>query len=89
MAGPKAPTKPKVSASEVTDSKGTTANITPDADKEPSGSTLLEFGRDGAQGFGTLGDLHPWLFWQTIDRSQRGMGSWSQAWAGMTKTPIL
>lgn len=27
---------------------------------------------------GTLGDVHPWMFWQTKERSVRGCGSWSQ-----------
>ena len=28
---------------------------------------------------GTLGDLHPWRFWQTSDRENRYAGSWSYA----------
>lgn len=32
---------------------------------------------------GTLGDVHPWLFWQTRDRAERDMGSWSQATVGI------
>jgi hypothetical protein len=28
---------------------------------------------------GTVGDLHPWKYWQTKDRGERGMGSWAQA----------
>jgi hypothetical protein len=30
-------------------------------------------------GKGTIGDLHPFWFWQTRDREQRGMGMWGQA----------
>ena len=51
----------------------------PETGADP-GDGLLEFAEDGAQG--TLGDIHPWLFWQTSDQTKRGMGSWSMAWAG-------
>lgn len=41
-----------------------------------SESASARFGKDS--GLGTLGDIHPWLFWQTRDRSVRGIGSWAQ-----------
>lgn len=36
---------------------------------------LLVFGDD--RSMGTLGDVHPWMFWQVRDREQRGMGMWN------------
>lgn len=42
----------------------------------------VEFGLDNDHG--TLGDVHPWLFWQTAKTDARGMGSWSMAWGGIT-----
>jgi hypothetical protein len=45
---------------------------------EDGGSAaLMEIGKDW--GRGTIGDLHPFWFWQTRDREQRGMGMWGQA----------
>jgi len=38
--------------------------------------SMIEYGRE--YGMGTLGDVHPWFFWQTRERSVRGMGAWSQ-----------
>mgnify|MGYP003108499951 CR=1 FL=1 len=32
---------------------------------------------------GVIGDVHPWVFMQTKDRGDRGMGSWSQAMASV------
>ena len=32
---------------------------------------------------GTVGDIHPWLYWQTADREKRDTGSWSQVFAAM------
>lgn len=43
--------------------------------------TLLEVGRE--KYLGTLGDVHPWLFWQTRGRELRGSGSWSTSFASM------
>ena len=42
------------------------------------GAAVTEYARE--DGLGTLGDIHPWLFWQTADREKRAMGSWSMAW---------
>ena len=39
--------------------------------------SILEYGR--ANGLGTLGDIHPWAFWQTRDRATRGCGLWTQS----------
>src|SRR5210317_254890 len=44
-------------------------------------AAFIEIARDG--GLGTLGDIHPWMFWQTRERSQRASGSWSQAFASV------
>ncbi len=43
--------------------------------------TMLEYAR--VHGMGTLGDVHPWMFLQTRDRSVRAMGSWSQVFGTM------
>lgn len=51
-------------------------------DPQSSGSQLVEVGQDN--GMGTLGDVHPWFFWQTRDRAVRGMGSWAQVFATVT-----
>lgn len=39
--------------------------------------SILEYGREN--GLGTLGDIHPWAFWQTRDRATRGCGLWTQS----------
>ncbi|MGA0134782.1 MAG: hypothetical protein ACO3ND_10560, partial [Opitutales bacterium] len=50
-------------------------------------AAFIEIARDS--GMGTLGDIHPWLFWQTKERAQRGSGSWAQAFASViVKTDI-
>lgn len=43
--------------------------------------SMVEYGRDN--GLGTMGDIHPWLFWQTAARAKRATGVWAQAFAGM------
>lgn len=48
----------------------------PDAG-EGGNSTVTEYARE--DGLGTLGDIHPWTFWQTAGRDERAMGSWSMA----------
>ncbi len=35
------------------------------------------------EGMGTIGDVHPWFFWQTRARGRRDTGSWAQAWGGV------
>ena len=57
--------------------------------KDPSkvssaADSMVEYARE--DGLGTIGDIHPWSFWQTADREKRGMGAWSMAWAAMVKT---
>lgn len=42
---------------------------------------FVEVGAVG--GLGSLGDVHPWRFWQTQERGRRGSGSWSQAFASI------
>ena len=54
---------------------------TPDSSSDPRDG-VPEYAREN--GKGTLGDLHPWAFWQTKDRGLRGTGSWSMAFAGLT-----
>ena len=54
----------------------------PDAGEEAEASAI-EYAREGTSGLGTLGDIHPWFFWQTAEREKRDMGSWSMAWAVM------
>lgn len=45
---------------------------------EPGNSAgWIEYAKE--RGMGTLGDVHPWFFWQTRERAVRGMGAWSQA----------
>lgn len=53
----------------------------PDSGITPADS-LLEYARE--DGMGTLGDIHPWAYWQTAGREKREMGSWSLAWAALT-----
>lgn len=43
---------------------------------------VTEYAKD--YGLGTLGDVHPWLFWQTRERSVRGMGSYAQTFASLS-----
>lgn len=43
--------------------------------------SIQEYGRDA--GMGTLGDIHPWMFWQTRERSVRGCGAWAQVFGSM------
>jgi hypothetical protein len=43
---------------------------------QSSDSLWVEVGQEN--GMGTIGDVHPWFFWQTRDRSVRGNGAWSQ-----------
>ena len=33
---------------------------------------------------GTIGDIHPWFFWQTRDRDERATGTWAQSYAAMS-----
>ncbi len=47
-------------------------------DPGENGESLTEYARE--DGLGTLGDIHPWFFWQTSERESRDMGSWSMAW---------
>ena len=56
---------------------GRITRMTDPADTNAPDETMLEYGK--AFGMGTLGDVHPWFFWQTRERSKRGMGSWAQA----------
>lgn len=42
---------------------------------------MTEYGTDN--GMGTLGDIHPWMFWQVRSREQRAMGSWAQSFAAV------
>src|SRR5210317_702188 len=41
----------------------------------------IRYGRE--HGLGTLGDVHPWMFWQTRERAVRGMGSWAQVFGAL------
>lgn len=49
---------------------------------DPAEEAWVEYGTEND--LGTLGDVHPWLFWQTSDTEARGMGSWSMAWGAIT-----
>lgn len=42
---------------------------------------MTEYGVEN--GLGTLGDIHPWMFWQVNTRDHRAMGSWAQSFAGI------
>lgn len=55
--------------------------IVRDPDPEESEGALVEYGREN--GMGTLGDVHPWTFWQTRDRGVRGSGAWAQAFGAL------
>jgi hypothetical protein len=48
-------------------------------DSDDPADSVIQVGRE--YDMGTLGDIHPWLFWQTRERSARGMGSWAQSFA--------
>lgn len=52
----------------------------PDAG-EGGAAAVTEYARE--HGLGTLGDVHPWLFWQTKEREKRAMGSWAMAWGAI------
>ncbi len=55
----------------------------PDPSRQSDPEQLwVEYAKDGA--FGTIGDLHPWLFWQTAGKDKRPMGSWAQVFGGVT-----
>lgn len=54
------------------------------SDATSAGGSMLEYGR--VNGLGTLGDVHPWIFWQTAGRDLRGMGSWAQAFGAMVSS---
>lgn len=45
------------------------------------GESMTEYAREA--GLGTLGDVHPWAFWQTRSRGLRGTGIWAQTFAGV------
>jgi len=53
----------------------------PTLEATPSGHHT-ELGREN--GMGTLGDMHPWLYWQTAGRERRGMGAWQSVFAAVT-----
>jgi hypothetical protein len=57
-------------------SRMTDPSVASDADE-----CVVEYAKD--YDMGTLGDVHPWLFWQTRDRGARGMGSWAGAFASI------
>lgn len=48
-------------------------------DQEGPLSGIVQYATEDDKG--TLGDLHPWRFWQTSDRENRYSGSWSYAFA--------
>ncbi len=48
------------------------------------GESMQEYGAEF--GLGTLGDVHPWFFWQTANRGLRDSGMWSMAHSGLTVT---
>jgi len=52
-------------------------------DSATGSSGITEYAKD-YRGMGVLGDIHPWFFWQTIDRGTRGMGAMAQAHCGIT-----
>jgi len=52
-----------------------------------SRSGLVVYGRES--GMGTLGDIHPWMFWQTAMRHFREMGSWAMSFPSITMEGCL
>lgn len=52
-----------------------------EAGDDPAATTVV-YAREN--GIGTIGDVHPWAYWQTRNRQDRGTGAWSMAWAGLT-----
>ncbi|MGB0973077.1 MAG: hypothetical protein ACPGVG_19305, partial [Mycobacterium sp.] len=61
---------------------GRVAQILDPSETEKPEDCLIQIGRD--RNLGTIGDIHPWIFWQTVDRGRRATGSWAMAWAGVT-----
>jgi len=59
---------------------GGRVHLRPDAGDNGAAS-LTEYAKE--DGLGTLGDVHPWLFWQVKEREKRAMGSWSMAWGAL------
>lgn len=49
--------------------------------KGEDGSQLIEIAKESD--LGTIGDVHPWLYWPTASRTDRGMGSWAQAFGAI------
>lgn len=45
----------------------------------------IDIGIGTEHGIGTIGDIHPWFFWQTNSRGLRATGSWSQSFAGIVE----
>jgi hypothetical protein len=58
---------------------GRITKMTDPADDNDPEQSLVEYGQEF--GLGTLGDVHPWFFWQTVTRGARDTGSWSMAFA--------
>ncbi len=56
-------------------------------DTDNPAETMQVLGKEGVGG--TAGDLWPTMFWQTVDRGKRGMGSWGFMFAGLTVTAVL
>ena len=60
---------------------GRISRMTDPADTSDPGETMIQYAKQ--DGLGTLGDVHPWMFWQTRERAKRGMGSWSQVFGAL------
>jgi len=60
---------------------GRLKNLKDPSDNDDPNESLAEYGKEN--GLGTLGDIHPWLFWQTGSREQRDTGSWAQSFAAI------
>jgi len=50
-------------------------------DSDDPEDSLVELAEE--KNHGTIGDIHPWFFWQTENPGERGMGSWAQSFASM------
>lgn len=50
---------------------------------DPGSSAQVDIEVGEESRIGTIGDIHPWLYWQTNGRATRATGSWAMAWAGI------
>lgn len=55
----------------------------PESESDPDKS-MLQVAK--VRGMATIGDVHPWFYWDMVNRSLRDIGMWSMAHSGLTVT---